>query len=59
MGDFDMLTGFENTKISILIDRNRMDQFKNLLNISDKRYIKQCVNENLGIFISEEKSLTL
>lgn len=59
MGDFDMLTGFENTKISILIDRNRMDQFKNLLNISDKRYIKQCVNENLGIFISGEKSLTL
>lgn len=59
MGDFDMLTGFENTEISILIDRNRIDNFTNLLNISDNRYIKQCVDENLGIFISEEKSLTL
>ena len=59
MGDFDMLTEFENTEISILIDRNRIDNFTNLLNISDNRYIKQCVDENLGIFISEEKSLTL
>ena len=59
MGDFDMLTGFKNTKISILIDRNRNDKFQNLLNISDNRYMKQCVDENLGIFISKEKSITL
>lgn len=59
MGDYDMLKDFEGTKLSLIIDRNKKCKLYDLLTINENRYIKQCVDENTGTFIIEDKSITI
>lgn len=58
MGDYPMLTKYEDTKLSLLIDRNRKDKFKELILKNDDRYIAQRVDERIGIFIPGNESIT-
>lgn len=59
MGDYNMLSKYDDTKLSILIDRNRPKEFLALADICKKRYLIQRVDERKGIFINREKSITL
>ncbi|WP_257615466.1 HAD family hydrolase [Streptobacillus notomytis] len=59
MGDYDMLTKYDETEISLIIDRNRNGKFKELLELNDDKYLKQPVDETIGIFIDAEESITL
>ncbi len=59
MGDEPMLTNYKDTKLSLLIDRNRTDDFKKLIDKEDERYLVQRVDEYQGIFIEGDKSLTI
>ncbi|CAM3229097.1 HAD family hydrolase [Streptobacillus felis] len=58
MGDYHMLTRYEDTEISLLIDRNRTGKFSELLEANDDRYLSQTVDETIGRFIDAEKSIT-
>ncbi|WP_067139501.1 HAD-IB family phosphatase [Oceanivirga salmonicida] len=59
MGDEAMLTNYKDTKLSLLIDRNRTDDFKKLIDKENDRYMVQRVDEYQGIFIEGDKSLTI
>lgn len=59
MGDYHMLTKYEETEISLIIDRNRTGKFKELLMLDNDKYLSQTVDETTGIFIDAEKSITL
>lgn len=59
IGDYEMLTKYKDTKISLLIDRNRNNKFKNLILSSEEKYVVQRVDETLGIFIDSDKSITI
>ncbi|WP_156300242.1 HAD family hydrolase [Streptobacillus canis] len=58
MGDYNMLTKYEDTEISLLIDRNRTGKFSELVEVNDDRYLSQTVDETIGRFIDAEKSIT-
>ncbi|CAM3201188.1 HAD family hydrolase [Streptobacillus ratti] len=59
MGDYHMLTEYDETEISLIIDRNRTGKFKELFELNSDRFLKQPVDETIGIFIDAEKSITL
>ena len=59
MGDYNMLTDFNDTIISLIIDRNRQGEFKNIFTLDENRYLRQCVDETIGEFIAEDKSITI
>lgn len=58
-GDYEMLTQYPDTKISLLVDRNRKNKFKELIESSNEKYLVLKVDEEKGIFINSDKSITI
>ncbi len=58
MGDEPMLVNYEDTKLSLLIDRNRKGDFNKLIENENDRYMVQRVDEYMGVFIEGTESRT-
>lgn len=59
IGDYDMLTKYEDMKYGLIVDRNRGGLIKELIDSKKDNILIQYVDEYKGIFIDGQESITL